>query len=269
MRIKKKNRWGILCLILCFFLLSGFTYQENKQRIYDNAGLLTEEEKEELEQLYQKYSLEDETDYILLTTDSTDGMESREYAKDFYVKQGVGYNKEDGDGNLLLIDMENRRLEMIDKGNSDDEITDAEVDHIIEKVKPHLSNGDYEEAASVYAEETHYAFTEDYDGSEEGGVYVDFTAVDDSKGQSGFRYLIYGVLALILSGIVTFSVVQSNKSHMTADGSTYGKNVKVNPSTRQDRFIRTVTTATPKPKDTDHGGGSKDSSGFGGGGSSF
>ena len=41
--IKKKILF-LFILVLCFFMMTGFTYQEDKQRIFDNAGLLTEED---------------------------------------------------------------------------------------------------------------------------------------------------------------------------------------------------------------------------------
>lgn len=249
------HQWAAVLLVVCFFLLPGFTYQKDKQRIYDNAGLFTEDEINELEEVYQDYSLEDKMDYILLTTNSTDGMESREYARQFYVEQGFGYNKENGDGNLLLIDMDNRRIEMIDKGICVDYIRDEEVDAILDEVAEELSDEDYEEAARVYAEETHSAFVTDAASSGKNNL---------------IRYLIYGVLALVFAGIVTGVLVSGNKSHMSADCHTYTKDIRVNPHTRQDRYLRTITTSTPKPKhDSDGGGGSHDSSGFGGGGRSF
>lgn len=256
MKRKTGDKWRLIVLVICcFFLLTGFTYQKNKQRIFDNAGLLTEGEIEELEEVYRDYSLEDKMDYILLTTNSTDGMESREYAKEFYVNQGFGYDKENGDGNLLLIDMDNRRVEMIDKGICVDYIRDEEVEDILDEVTESLKDEEYGEAAKVYAEETHSAFITDSALSEK---------------DSPVRYLIYGVLALIAAGIVTGIMAAGNKAHMTAGCHTYSKEIRVNPYTREDRYIRTITTHTPKPKhDSDGGGGSHDSSGFGGGGRSF
>lgn len=250
------RRFLALLLLLSFLLLSGFTYQEDKQRIYDHAGLFTEEEKAELEQIYQKYSLEDEMDYILLTEDSDQVENSREYAKSFYLEKGFGYNQAGGDGNLLFIDMGNRRVEMIDKGKCVDYVRDEEVEEILDEVAPHLSDGNYMEAARSYADCTHSAFVTEYESG--------------SKGNGMLRYLIYGVLALVTAGVVTGSLVRKNKSRMTADCYTYGKEIKVDPYTKKDRYLHTQTTAVPKPKhDSDGGGGSVDSGGFGGGGRDF
>lgn len=248
--IKKKILF-LFILVLCFFMMTGFTYQEDKQRIFDNAGLLTEEDEEYLEDLYREYSLKDEMDYILLTTNTTDGMEPREYAKQFYIQQGIGYDKENGDGNLLLIDMEHRRAEMIDRGICVDYITDGEVEGILEVVKSDLSGGDYARAGETYADAVHDCF-------------------GASGSTDGFLLVIYGVIAIVAAGILTGVLISGNKSAMTADCHTYSKKVRVNPATRKDRYLRTVTTARPKPKEnSDGGGGSVDSSGFGGGGTDF
>lgn len=257
MRGKKCKRHCLAVLFLVSLLfVTGFTYQTEKQRIYDDAGLLTEEEKEALEDIYREYSLEDKMDYILLTSDSSEVEDSREYAKNFYQEQGFGYNKANGDGNLLFIDMANRRVEMIDRGKCVDFVRDEEVETILDEVTPYLSDEDYAGAAESYVEETHMAFVTDRASS--GGE------------KNKMRYLIYGFLALVTAGVVTGALVMGNKSQMTSDCYTYGKEIKVNPRTRQDRYIRTVTTSTPKPKnDSDGGGGSVDSSGFGGGGRDF
>ncbi|MDO4555980.1 MAG: TPM domain-containing protein [Lachnospiraceae bacterium] len=193
-------------------------------------------------------------DYVLLTTDFTDGLESREYAKDFYQSEGFGYNEENGDGNLLLIDMGNRHIEMITKGTGVDFIRDEEVEAVLDEVTPEVSDGNYAEAARVYASKTHDVFV-----------------TDSASGESVMHYLIYAVIALVAAGLITFTIAKSNRAQMTAGYGTYGKEIKVNPKTRKDRFIRTITTATPKPKkqDSDGGGGSMDSSGFGGGGRDF
>lgn len=255
MRRLHRRLWVFLFAV-SFLVLTGFTYQSDKQRIYDNAGLFTEEEKAELEEIYRNYSLEDEMDYILLTADSSEVDDSREYAKEFYLEKGFGYNKAGGDGNLLFIDMANRRVEMIDKGKCVDFIRDEEIEEILDEVTPYLSDADYMIAAENYVTETHSAFVTEY------------ASINKNNGM--MRYVIYGVLALVIAGIVTGGLVMGNKSRMTADCYTYGKDIQVNPRTKQDRYIRTVTTATPKPKhDSDGGGGSFDSSGFGGGGSDF
>jgi uncharacterized membrane protein YgcG len=238
--------------ILCFFLLSGFTYQEDKQRIYDNGNLLTEAEKTELEELFQEYSLKDEVDYVFLTTETTFGMESREYAKQFYKEKGFGYNQKNGDGNLLYIDMENRRVEIIDRGSCIDSIRDEEIENILDDVEDALRDEEYVQAAQIYVKEMHSAM------------------VTDNGGHSMIRYFIYGILALIVAGIITASMVSGHKSHITVDAHTYSKKIRVNPKTKQDRFLRTVTTARPKEREKSHGsGGSRDRDGFGGGGRGF
>ncbi|MDO4555979.1 MAG: hypothetical protein Q4B70_12650 [Lachnospiraceae bacterium] len=57
--LKKCSLKGLLLsgLLAAFFLCSAFTYQEEKQRIYDNADLLTDAEEMELEDIYKEYSL--------------------------------------------------------------------------------------------------------------------------------------------------------------------------------------------------------------------
>ncbi|MDI5791514.1 TPM domain-containing protein [Bacillus licheniformis] len=65
-------------------IASGAAASEQKRFVYDEAGLLTKQEIEKLETLAAKLGAERETDFIIVTTNDTNGRDVKKYAEDFY-----------------------------------------------------------------------------------------------------------------------------------------------------------------------------------------
>ena len=77
-------------------------------RVYDNAGLFTQEEKDALEQAIRDYRHTTKTDFAILTTDDYLGENiTQTIADNFYDSLGFGIGK-NHDGMLFYIDMYNR-----------------------------------------------------------------------------------------------------------------------------------------------------------------
>ena len=110
--------------------------------IFDDAGLLTEEEKAELSSRIQTLEQENSIHVLIATTEDTQGKEAAAYADDFFeANNGDGVS---GSGLLLLIDMQHSELYISTSG---EEIirtfTDARLDSILDDVYDEAVNGNF------------------------------------------------------------------------------------------------------------------------------
>lgn len=247
----KKKISLFLIMLLTAVMCSGFTYNEEKQRVFDYADVLSDVEGNELEQLCKENSIADKADYVIVTINDAEGSTSQEYADDFFDYNGFGYDKEMGDGTLFLLDFDNGKVTLSTSGKCNSTVAGFTED-ILDSVDQKLENDDYNEACKSYIEECSYYINNS--GSRE----------DDGIFSHIWLNLIIGI---VVGAIVTLILGYQQKSKMTVESSDYSSNVHVNPSKSHDIFIRTVTTKTKKEKDNDthtsssgnsHGGGSHD-----------
>ena len=70
---------------------------------------------------------------------------------------------------------------------------------------------------------------------------------EDAASESDFSGLLMpAIVSFIGAGFMTWGAVAQHKSRMTAGCTTYQKEVRINPATKRDQYIRTVTTASRK-----------------------
>lgn len=146
----KKTYFYIVLTILCM-VLSVFPAMaaEDEQRVYDEAGLFTEEETRQLEDSITRLREEIHMDVAVVTADQLDGKASMEYADDFYDEHGFGVGK-DGDGVLLLMDMYHRELTISTTGVMVRLLTDERIDEILDAAIGGMADEDYKLAADVF-----------------------------------------------------------------------------------------------------------------------
>lgn len=77
---------------------------ELQQHVYDRAHLLSKAEIGKLESLSAKLGAKRDTDFIIITTKSTNGEDIADYTGDFYDRYGKGSTA------ILTIDMTNREV---------------------------------------------------------------------------------------------------------------------------------------------------------------
>ena len=122
-----------------------------RMRLEDEADLLTEEEEADLLSKLDEISERQECDVVVLTVDSLNGRSAVEYADDFYDYNGYGYG-ESRDGILLLISMEEHDWVISTCGFGITAFTDAGQEYMTDKFVPMLSDGEYLEAFTEYAQ---------------------------------------------------------------------------------------------------------------------
>ena len=159
----KKRIFTVFLTILLFMLStvgvwasegsddSGFSGEY--ERLTDSAGLLSEEEAQNILTKLDEVSERQKFDIVILTVDSLEGATATEYADDFFDYYGYGYG-EGKDGILFLISMEDRDWALSTHGYGITAFTDAGCDYIAEQFKSSLSDGEYEKAFEIYIDHT-------------------------------------------------------------------------------------------------------------------
>lgn len=279
----------ITLFVAIFLFTTGFSYTEDKQRVFDYYGLLTEPEAEESEEVLKEQSIEDKVDYAFVSTNNLEGNSAKDYMASFITKQQMGYDKVGGDSAILLIDLQDKEVWVDISGTLDEIIVDADISNIVSDVLPYVQKSDFQGAIQVFAHNIHTrvdtqsakatrlaasesSSSETSDSSDSSDLSSSVTEYETDKTQedtlemeeAGSSYeqeeekdglfsnpLTCLLIGAVLSGIVVFSMVQSGKSSMKAGADSYTTEARVNPYTKQDIFIRTVTRKTKKDSSKD------------------
>lgn len=252
----------LLCLLMCFPAFADRLFV-----VRDGAGLLTESEQNELNELSWQVCDGQNFQIVLVTVNSTGGQDIVEYADELY--DSSGYLP---DGALFILDMYNREWYVSTAGRGIDALSDYNIDLIMEDVVTDLSLGDYYNGFRTFIEECS-DYVESYDSGEyvpDGDDYYEYEYDYDSgttyKRQGVSPVWIPGSLGLgaIISLITTGSMKrQMNSVKSRSEASEYTKRESLNVTEKQDVFLYHTVSRVPKPKDDDrssHGGGN-----FGGG----
>lgn len=265
----------LITAVFCIIFSCAFV---EEQKVYDNAGILTQEQVQALQSECLRIANEKKVDVIILTISDAEGKTSEEYADDFYDNNKFGYEAENGTGILLLVDMDNRNAQISTSGDAIKYFTDTRIELVLDSIFEFLGNKDYYNSCNAFLTEV-----ENYMGKEiekstisgESNYYVDEKSTPIEKFQENF--LIYFIIS-ILAGVVGVLILVFD-----ADGKTVINNVtylnkssvKINKSYEQ--FLRTTITQRKIERNDNNGGSSGGSSTHtssggethGGGGRSF
>lgn len=116
----------LVCVCACFLPTADIAAETVQETVYDNAGILTDQEEELLREYAGKYEKYDIT-AIFLTVDDACGKSSMTYSDDFYDEV-----IDRTDGVLYMIDMDNRNIYINTVGKCIDQLTDAKIEKILD-----------------------------------------------------------------------------------------------------------------------------------------
>ena len=142
-----KRKLFVWLTVLCLMLSVCLSARAASSRMVDNADLLFESDVMQLEKLLGQISDRHQMDVVIVTVDSTEGKTPMEYADDYYDYNG--YRK---DGILLLVSMEEQDWWISTTGYGITAFTDAGIAHMSNQFVPYLSEGDYLEAFTLFAQ---------------------------------------------------------------------------------------------------------------------
>lgn len=148
----KKIKLLITVFCLCCGLISVMNVSAEEIHVYDHADLLSVQEEEYLENLAAEHAEQWNMNFLMVTTDDTDGKSAMEYADDFYDAQFPDDSEEDGI--LYLIDMDNREIYLSTSGLAIRYLTDDRVDDILDEAFGYVADGDYYGTFVTFMEET-------------------------------------------------------------------------------------------------------------------
>ncbi|MCU6708711.1 TPM domain-containing protein [Paenibacillus sp. J5C_2022] len=219
--------------------------EETKQLIYDEAGLLEQDELALLEGMAQRYGAKRETDIIIYTSNNTSGADVMKMTQDFYDKHGFGYDKPYGNAVILTLDMNNRELYLAGFYKAEEYLDDSRLDRIRDKITSDLSSGFYYGAFSDYIK-TAYRYM----------GYAPGVNPDNILFKVWFQYGVAALLALFF----VWRLAANSGGSVTVHRGTYENAGTSGVIGHSDQYIRTTVTKRPIPRSTDN------SSGGGGGG---
>ena len=265
------RKWIKYSILACFSFLLLFTgvghfakagSSNQKQFIYDEAQLLTEEERSNLEREASELGEETETAYLVLTLTDTDGKDIIQYVEDFYDENAPGYDQPFGNTAILAIDMEEREIYLAGFKKAEEYLDDSILDYIREDITPDLSDGNYYQAFSTFMQESHdYLLDEPMNDGNSGGGYTGHSDyyVDQSDNSNPqnifFNWIFQLIVAVVLAGIIVSIMVFQSGGRVTVNGNTYMDNNKSKILNRYDRFTHRTVTKQRKPQNNNSGGG--------------
>mgnify|MGYP003407907503 FL=1 len=246
-------KWKVTFLAIIFtFLFSFQAYAASTQYIYDYAGILSDSEKENLENLAAKLSAERGIAFIILTTNDTDGKYIKDYMSDFVDHNTVGYESASGSTAIIALDMVHRDIYLGGFGKAEDYLDNNRLDKIRKKVTPALSEGNYEHAFEQFIELAHY-----YSGYEPGF----------NPDNILFKFWFQLLVSLGIAAIVVGIMVATRGGRVTVNNNTYIDSDNSGVTNSRDTYITTHISKVKKPSNNNKGGGF--GGGVSGGGRSF
>ena len=240
-------------------------------RMNDSAGVLTEDEDNELEDALEELSLRQSFDVTIATIESLesvdyDSMEA--YADDLYDFCQYGYGP-DMDGVLLLVSVGDRKWHISTCGYGITAFTDAGIQYLGEQMTPFMADGDYAGAFRTFVQ-----WSDTYIDAARAGHPYDVNNLPREP-----LSLMYLFLALGIGLVLAWVVVGVMKSQLRSvafqeNAASYVREGSMNLTNSRELFLDVSRTEHVEATDSDSSGGSSthtSSSGttHGGGGGSF
>ncbi|HSH25431.1 MAG TPA: TPM domain-containing protein [Massilibacterium sp.] len=230
-------------IVIFFFSVAiptGAAVAKEKQRIYDFANLLSESEVSKLERLSTQLSEKRETDFIILTTNDTEGKDVVKYMQDFYDEHGLGYDRPHGNTAILTLDMQHREVYLAGFYKAKTYLDDDRLDMIREKITPNLTDGNYLKAFEMFMKKS--------------DEYMDFEPGVNPENIL-FKWWFQMITSLGLGGIIVGMMAYHSGGKVTVHEGTYRDNQNSKILKRKDQYIRTAISKQKKPSSSSGGGG--------------
>ena len=267
-----KNKLRILTGILLTLILTVFNFlpikADNTEWIRDDAGLLEQNEIQELNQKAAEISSTYNVGVYIRLENNHDGYSDIEdYAEALYSNESLGLNSE---AVMLVITMDDRRYDILAHGdNANAWFTDYGKQEMADEFLPDLSNGDY-----YGAFDTFLSTCEDYmETVKEGNHPVDtwipeteeMTPEERADALLHTRLIACGLVSPLIALLICIFIASRNRtSHIKREALDYiGDGLHL--TGWQDIFLYQTRSVQHVPKDNDSGhfgGTSTNSGGF-------
>lgn len=242
----------ISIVLLPLFIINGISAQStSKTNIIDSANLYSVQEENELlsqmKEIYEKYQI----DVHILTMESMATNEElyiNNYVKDLYNTEQPNY---DVDAVVILITLKGyynsnqRWIEISNYGYASEVISSYDVDNLTYKFTSRVGTSEYFDATSYLVDDV-------------------YNQIFKTQLMNNLMpHIIILVAALVISGLIGYSLVFNRGTKRTVSNYTYMNKETSKVLGRYDRYMRTTVVRTPRQQNS---GGSSGSRGGGGGG---
>lgn len=267
----------LFVLVLAVMLLLGFAGNSTafaaqnqhktdsiEQRLFDEAGLLSEKEKENIEGSLDACRKKTGMDVVAVTAYNDGRRSAMEYADDYYDENGFGTGK-DNSGVLVLLYMDapgqrGGESYISTTGNMIRILTDRRIDKIQDDMSGYLGYTDYYGAIMAFADDIEYYV----DKGIQAGQYNYDTETGQISVYKSIRWY-EAAFAFIVSAAVAGSAclgVKSRYSMKQTDREransllAYRADAKFQFGSTQDHLLNKFVTSVPIPRTSSGSGGS-------------
>ncbi|WP_232696483.1 TPM domain-containing protein [Brevibacillus daliensis] len=244
------RRSSAIVTFLCFFAVflafplvmktGEAAAAEMKQLVYDDAGLLNQEEYDELNVMANQYGVRRETDIIILTSKNTENADVEKMTEDFYDKHALGYDKPHGNAVILTLDMKNREVYLAGFYKAKMYLDDDRLDKVRAKIIPDIASGDYMLAFQKYIQ------TAD--------KYMGFRP-DMNPDNLLFNGWFQLAVSLIIGGIIVGMMAIRSGGRVTVNRQTYEDAGTSGVLEHRDQYLHTTVTKQKIAKNNSGGSG--------------
>lgn len=265
----------ILCLCMSLPVLAADNgFAGKNDRVQDFSGVISQEDRDSLNNLYDEIAERQCVDVIICFTDSLDGMTTLEYAKNLYEENNYGYG-ENKDGVMLLVSFEDSDWYIATRGYGKTAFTESGIQYVGNQIKGDLSDGDYAEAAEYFARLCDELLTDAKNGTP---YNESFGAIDDGDTGTGSvlpppMWILISIAVGVIAALIVVGIMKGKLKtvKMQTSANNYLKSGSLNITDSSDIFLYSNVTRTAKPKNNDNGSTHESSSGntYGGGGGKF
>ena len=224
-----------------------------KERLLDNAELLTASEKQEILDLLNSISSAHQSNVAILTVNSHRGS-IQDYADDYFDYNGFQADY-DGSGILFMLSMEDREWAISTHGTAAYVFTDYGQAELMDEMIPYLGDGEYYDAFKKFIDVSERYFT-----LYESGTPYDIDYKDTSPAAVRKAFLICLLIGLIV-GLIPIGIMSLDLKSVKANANAAGYQIHngLHMGLHTDTYIRSSTSRTKIPE--------KDSSSSSGGSS--
>lgn len=238
----------ILVMLIVFPLFTVFATspkyaaspERSKQYVYDEAGLLEQEQLDHLQTLAQKYSTKRETDMIIVTSTNPEGEDVMKMTQDFYDEHAPGYDQPHGNAVILTVDMYHREIYLAGFYKAEQYLDDSRLDMIRNKITPFLTNGDYAKAFELFLKKAY-----DYMGYEPGVNPENIL----------FKLWFQIAASLVIAGMTVGAMAYHSGGRVQVNRRTYEDPAVSGVTKRRDQYLHTTTTKRKIPRNNSRSGG--------------
>lgn len=238
----------VLFFLIAYLMVPALMVQaaDDKPLIFDEANLLSPEERDELNAMANEYGAERETDFMILTVDRVENDDYETWTENFYDEYAPGYDRRHGNTAILTIVLDTRDVHLEGYYKAEEYLDAGRLTKIRSKITPDLSKGNYKQAFEKYIKTAHR-----YMGFEPG------VNPDNILFNIWFQLGSAAAIGAIAVGVMAYR----SGGRVTVDRRTYEDTSTSRILNQEDRYIRTTVTKQKIERNTSSGSG-----GGGGGG---